>query len=130
VFKKVNRMAAEFPAAMEYTWGQQPITVWCSNDYLGMSRHPQVKEAVRQALDAHGAGAGGTRNISGNSLFHENLESTMASLHQKEAALLFTSCYVANDSTLFTLAKALPGCHIFSDAGNNFVYFNVYFKCK
>jgi len=114
-------MAAEFPAAMEYTWGQQPITVWCSNDYLGMSRHPQVKEAVRQALDAHGAGAGGTRNISGNSLFHENLESTMASLHQKEAALLFTSCYVANDSTLFTLAKALPGCHIFSDAGNSLV---------
>lgn len=73
----------------------------------------------RTALDKHGAGAGGTRNISGNSLYHENLEKELAKLHQKEAALLFTSCFVANDSTLFTLAKALPNCHIFSDAGNH-----------
>nr|CAD7405386.1 unnamed protein product [Timema poppensis] len=119
VFKKVNRLAKAFPAALEYSWGERPITVWCSNDYLGMSTHPQVKEAVRQALDMHGAGAGGTRNISGNSLFHENLEKELAEVHQKEAALLFSSCYVANDSTLFTLAKMLPGCHIFSDAGNH-----------
>nr|CAD7589482.1 unnamed protein product [Timema genevievae] len=119
VFKKVNRLAKEFPAALEYSWGERPITVWCSNDYLGMSTHPQVKEAVRQALDLHGAGAGGTRNISGNSMFHENLEKELAEVHQKEAALLFSSCYVANDSTLFTLAKMLPGCHIFSDAGNH-----------
>lgn len=70
-------------------------------------------------MDKYGSGAGGTRNISGNSTLHEQLENTMAKLHQKESALLFTSCFVANDSTLFTLAKALPGCHIFSDAGNH-----------
>lgn len=121
VFKKVNRLAGagQFPSAREYSWGEQPITVWCSNDYLGMSCHPEVKKAVKDALDAHGAGAGGTRNISGNSLMHENLEKQMAKLHQKEAALVFSSCYVANDSTLFTLAKLLPNCHIFSDAGNH-----------
>lgn len=84
-----------------------------------MSCHPEVKSAVRHALEKYGAGAGGTRNISGNSLNHENLEKRLANLHQKEAALLFTSCFVANDSTLFTLARLLPGCHIFSDAGNH-----------
>ncbi|XP_076751191.1 5-aminolevulinate synthase [Xylocopa sonorina] len=119
VFKKVNRLAENFPAAMEYSWGEKPITVWCSNDYLGMSRHPAVTNSVREALDKFGAGAGGTRNISGNSTGHEMLEKRLASLHQKEAGLLFTSCYVANDSTLYTLAKLLPGCHIFSDAGNH-----------
>lgn len=90
-----------------------------SNDYLGMSCHPEVKKAVKKALEENGAGAGGTRNISGNTLYHEKLEKTLSELHQKEAALLFTSCYVANDTTLFTLAKQLPGCHIFSDAGNH-----------
>ncbi|XP_052864801.1 5-aminolevulinate synthase, erythroid-specific, mitochondrial [Anopheles cruzii] len=121
VFKKVNRLAAEgqFPRALEYSWGERPITVWCSNDYLGMSCHPEVKRAVATALETYGTGAGGTRNISGNSMNHENLEKRLAALHQKESALLFTSCFVANDSTLFTLAKALPGCHIFSDAGNH-----------
>lgn len=119
VFKKVNRMAAEFPGAYEYSRGKRPITVWCANDYLGMSCHPEVKEAVRQALELHGAGAGGTRNISGNSLNHELLEVELASLHQKESALLFTSCFVANDSSLYTLAKVLPGCHVFSDSGNH-----------
>ncbi|CAO1412861.1 unnamed protein product [Diamesa serratosioi] len=121
VFKKVNRLAGagQFPTAKEFSWGERPITVWCSNDYLGMSCHPEVKAAVAEALDQHGAGAGGTRNISGNSMFHENLETRLAELHQKEGALLFTSCYVANDSTLFTLARALPNCHIFSDAGNH-----------
>ncbi|XP_055642485.1 5-aminolevulinate synthase, erythroid-specific, mitochondrial isoform X1 [Toxorhynchites rutilus septentrionalis] len=121
VFKKVNRLAEEgkFPHALEYSWGERPITVWCSNDYLGMSCHPEVKKAVALALETYGAGAGGTRNISGNSLNHENLEKRLAQLHQKEGALLFTSCFVANDSTLFTLAKALPNCHIFSDAGNH-----------
>lgn len=109
----------QFPTAREYSWGERPITVWCSNDYLGMSSHPEVKKAVSDALEKHGAGAGGTRNISGNSMFHENLEKRMAQLHEKEAALLFSSCYVANDSTLFTLARALPSCHIFSDAGNH-----------
>ncbi|XP_066588819.1 5-aminolevulinate synthase, erythroid-specific, mitochondrial isoform X1 [Prorops nasuta] len=119
VFKKVNRLAENFPSAMEYSWGEKPITVWCSNDYLGMSRHPAVIESIREALDKYGAGAGGTRNISGNSMGHEMLEKRLASLHQKEAGLLFTSCFVANDSTLFTLAKLLPNCHIFSDAGNH-----------
>lgn len=111
IFKKVNRLAGpgQFPNAYEYSWGEKPITVWCSNDYLGMSCHPEVKDAVRKALDQHGAGAGGTRNISGNSMYHERLESTLAKLHQKEASLLFSSCFVANDSTLFTLAKLLPG---------------------
>ncbi|XP_015112772.1 5-aminolevulinate synthase, erythroid-specific, mitochondrial [Diachasma alloeum] len=119
VFKKVNRLAQEFPAAMEYSCGEKPITVWCSNDYLGMSRHPEVTAAAHGALDKFGAGAGGTRNISGNSMGHEMLEKRLAALHQKEAGLLFTSCFVANDSTLFTLAKRLPGCHVFSDAGNH-----------
>ncbi|XP_068147087.1 5-aminolevulinate synthase, erythroid-specific, mitochondrial [Drosophila tropicalis] len=122
VFKRVNRLAGDglFPHALEYsTQSERPITVWCSNDYLGMSAHPSVKQAVRDALDMHGSGAGGTRNISGNSLHHERLEQKLAELHQKEAALLFTSCFVANDSTLFTLAKLLPGCEIFSDAGNH-----------
>lgn len=121
IFRKVNRMAGEgqFPAAKEFSWGERPITVWCSNDYLGMSCHPEVKNAVHNALEEHGAGAGGTRNISGNSLMHENLEKTLANLHQKEGALVFSSCFVANDSTLFTLARLLPGCHIFSDAGNH-----------
>lgn len=119
VFKKVNRNATNFPAAVECSWGAKPITVWCANDYLGMSCHPTVKNAVHQALDNYGAGAGGTRNISGNSIFHEKLESDLANLHQKDSALLFTSCFVANDSTLFTLAKSLPGCHIFSDEGNH-----------
>uniref|UniRef100_A0A1B6D2X7 5-aminolevulinate synthase n=3 Tax=Clastoptera arizonana TaxID=38151 RepID=A0A1B6D2X7_9HEMI len=119
VFKKVNRLAKNFPLAMEYSWGEKPITVWCANDYLGLSCHHKVKDAVKNALDVHGAGAGGTRNISGNSLGIEELEKELASFHRKEAALLFTSCFVANDSTLFTLAKALPGCHIFSDEGNH-----------
>lgn len=121
VFKKVNRLAGDgqFPRALEYSFGEKPITVWCSNDYLGMSSHPKVKAAVAKALEEHGSGAGGTRNISGNSLYHERLEKRLADLHQKEGALLFTSCFVANDSTLFTLARALPGCHIFSDAGNH-----------
>ncbi|KAB7505862.1 5-aminolevulinate synthase, nonspecific, mitochondrial [Armadillidium nasatum] len=119
VFKKVARSAEEFPKAKEFTWGERDIYVWCSNDYLGMSRHPKVQEAVTNALQKYGAGAGGTRNISGNTVLHEALEAKLAAIHGQEAALLFTSCFVANDSTLFTLAKALPGCHIFSDEGNH-----------
>ncbi|CAG9759262.1 unnamed protein product [Ceutorhynchus assimilis] len=121
IFKKVNRLAGpgEFPKAFEYTSGKKPITVWCSNDYLGMSCHPAVKNEVGIALEKYGTSAGGTRNISGNSTLHEKLETALAELHEKDAALLFTSCFVANDTTLFTLAKALPGCHIFSDAGNH-----------
>lgn len=118
-FRKVLRSAASFPHAQEHTDGQKDITVWCSNDYHGMSWHPQVLQAVRDALEKHGAGAGGTRNISGNSPLHEELERTVAKLHQKDAGLVFTSCYVANDTTLYTLGKALPGMHYFSDAGNH-----------
>lgn len=119
VFKKVRRNAASFPFASEESQGKKDITVWCSNDYLGMSWHPKVKEAVSTALNEHGAGSGGTRNISGNSPLHEDLEKELAKLHQKEAGLVFTSCYVANDTTLFTLGKHLPGMHFFSDAGNH-----------
>lgn len=119
VFKKVSRNATDFPYATESSWGDRPITVWCANDYLGMSCHPKVHEAIKTALKKYGAGAGGTRNISGNSLLHEKLENDLAKLHQKERALLFTSCFVANDSTLFTLGKSIPGCHIFSDEGNH-----------
>jgi len=107
IFKKVNRNAQTFPAAKEHTRDQKDITVWCSNDYLGMSAHPAVKLAVHQSVEQYGVGAGGTRNISGNSTLHEELESEVASLHQKQAGLVFTSCYVANDTTLYTLAKQL-----------------------
>jgi len=119
IFKKVNRNAATFPHASEFSWGEKGITVWCSNDYLGMSAHPMVKLAVHQAVEKYGVGAGGTRNISGNSTLHEELENELADMHGKQAGLVFTSCYVANDTTLFTLARKLPGCHIFSDAGNH-----------
>merc|ERR1712038_2226447 len=90
VFKKVSRDAANFPAAREFSWGKKEITVWCSNDYLGMSAHPKVTGAVMDAVTRHGVGAGGTRNISGNSILHEELEAELASLHDKEAALVFT----------------------------------------
>uniref|UniRef100_A0A8C1RZ54 5-aminolevulinate synthase n=1 Tax=Cyprinus carpio TaxID=7962 RepID=A0A8C1RZ54_CYPCA len=122
VFKTVNRRATEFPMADDYTKSlsfKREVSVWCSNDYLGMSRHPRVLQTITDTLGNHGSGAGGTRNISGTSKFHVDLEHELADLHRKDAALLFTSCFVANDSTLFTLAKMLPGCEIYSDAGNH-----------
>ncbi|KAL4226156.1 5-aminolevulinate synthase [Mactra antiquata] len=119
VFKKVLRKGSNFPFAEEYSGPRKDISVWCSNDYLGMSWHPKVTQAVSNALQEHGAGAGGTRNISGNSPLHEELEREIASLHNKDAALIFTSCFVANDSTLYTLGKSIPGVHIFSDEGNH-----------
>ncbi|XP_066500367.1 5-aminolevulinate synthase, erythroid-specific, mitochondrial isoform X2 [Hoplias malabaricus] len=112
VFKTVNRFADVFPFAEDYSVpGRQTpnVSVWCSNDYLGMSRHSRVVKAICEALEKHGAGAGGTRNISGTSNYHVTLEKELALLHQKDAALVFSSCFVANDSTLFTLAKMLPG---------------------
>uniref|UniRef100_A0A9J8BQD1 5-aminolevulinate synthase n=1 Tax=Cyprinus carpio carpio TaxID=630221 RepID=A0A9J8BQD1_CYPCA len=122
IFKTVNRFAKVFPYAEDYSipgrLGSQ-VSVWCSNDYLGMSRHPRVVKAIGEALQKHGAGAGGTRNISGTSNYHVALESELARLHQKDGALVFSSCFVANDSTLFTLAKMLPGCEIYSDMGNH-----------
>ncbi|KAL6112201.1 alas1 [Pungitius sinensis] len=122
VFKTVNRLAEEFPMADNFTASleeKSDVSVWCSNDYLGMSRHPRVVQSIMETLQKHGSGAGGTRNISGTSKFHVELEQELADLHKKDAALLFTSCFVANDSTLFTLAKMLPGCEIYSDAGNH-----------
>nr|XP_020473914.1 5-aminolevulinate synthase, erythroid-specific, mitochondrial-like [Monopterus albus] len=122
VFKTVNRIAEVYPFAEDYSDTEREgtqVSVWCSNDYLGMSSHPRVVSAIRDALDKHGAGAGGTRNISGTSNFHVSLEKELAQLHQKDGALVFSSCFVANDSTLFTLAKMLPGCEIYSDAGNH-----------
>ncbi|KTF91415.1 hypothetical protein cypCar_00009086 [Cyprinus carpio] len=122
IFKTVNRFAEGFPLAEDYSipgrLGSQ-VSVWCSNDYLGMSRHPRVVKAIGESLQKHGAGAGGTRNISGTSNYHVALESELARLHQKDGALVFSSCFVANDSTLFTLAKMLPGCEIYSDMGNH-----------
>uniref|UniRef100_A0A8C6TZY5 5-aminolevulinate synthase n=1 Tax=Neogobius melanostomus TaxID=47308 RepID=A0A8C6TZY5_9GOBI len=122
IFKTVNRLANEFPMADDFSEsfkGKREVSVWCSNDYLGMSRHPLVVQTIMDTLKKHGSGAGGTRNISGTSKYHVDLEHELADLHNKDAALLFTSCFVANDSTLFTLAKMLPGCEIYSDAGNH-----------
>lgn len=120
VFKKVNRRADKFPMAEDHSSGTNSMVMnWCSNDYLGMSRHPKVISAVRETMERYGVGAGGTRNICGTSSLHESLEIELADLHEKEASLLFSSCFVANDSTLSLLAKMLPGCEIYSDAGNH-----------
>ena len=115
VFADVKRRRGQFPAADRFSGGEsQPITVWCSNDYLGMAQNPDVIAAMHAALDAVGAGSGGTRNISGTTHYHVELEAEIADLHGKEAALLFTSAYVANDATLSTLVKLIPGCAILS----------------
>ena len=120
VFADIRRDRGRFPAARHYADGAtRPITVWCSNDYLGMGQHPAVLAAMHEALDAAGAGSGGTRNISGTTHYHVELEAELADLHGKETALLFTSAYVANDTTLATLRKLLPGLVIFSDAKNH-----------
>jgi 5-aminolevulinate synthase len=120
VFADIRRDRGRFPAARHYADGAtRPITVWCSNDYLGMGQHPAVLAAMHEALDAAGAGSGGTRNISGTTHYHVELEAELADLHGKETALLFTSAYVANDTTLTTLRKLLPGLVIFSDAKNH-----------
>ncbi|TPP56869.1 5-aminolevulinate synthase nonspecific mitochondrial [Fasciola gigantica] len=120
VFKRVLRDADHFPFADDYSTGaKRRVAIWCSNDYLGMSWHPKVREAAVTAIQKHGVGSGGTRNISGNSVLHEALESELAQLHGKPSALIFTSCYVANEATLHTLGTRLPGVTIVSDAGNH-----------
>ena len=120
-FIDIERRKGAFPHAV---WRrpdgtERPVTVWCGNDYLGMGQHPVVLAAMHEALDATGAGSGGTRNISGTTIHHKRLEAELADLHGKEAALLFTSAYIANDATLSTLPKLLPGLIIYSDALNH-----------
>src|SRR6185295_6113823 len=116
VFADIRRNRGNFPRAQHFADGSpRPITVWCSNDYLGMGQNGVVIAAMHEALDTAGAGSGGTRNISGTTHYHVELEAELADLHRKQAALLFTSAYVANDTTLATLQKLLPGCVIFSD---------------
>jgi len=121
VFIDILRNKGTYPNARCFAGhnGPKPITVWCSNDYLAMGQHPKVIEAMEEALHDVGAGSGGTRNISGNTHYHIDLERELADLHDKESALLFTSGYVSNDATLSTLAKLLPGCVIFSDELNH-----------
>jgi 5-aminolevulinate synthase len=121
VFADIRRARGAFPAAelVLADGSGRPITVWCSNDYLGMGQNPKVIAAMHDALDKVGAGSGGTRNISGTTHYHVELEHELADLHGKEAALVFTSAFVANDTTLATLQKLLPGVVIFSDAKNH-----------
>ncbi len=120
-FIDIERRKGMYPQAI---WRRpdgtdREITVWCGNDYLGMGQHPAVLSAMHDALEATGAGSGGTRNISGTTLHHKALEAEIADLHAKEAALVFTSAYIANDATLSTLRSIFPGLIIYSDALNH-----------
>lgn len=120
IFADLKRRRGAFPSADAIQYGAaRPITVWCSNDYLGMGQHPSVVAAMHEALELVGAGSGGTRNISGTTHYHVELEQELADLHGKESALLFTSAFVANEAALSTLVQLLPGCVVFSDEKNH-----------
>ncbi len=120
-FIDIERRRGQFPHAnwVREDGSEQPVTVWCGNDYLGMGQHPEVLTAMHDALDATGAGSGGTRNISGTTVYHKALEAELSDLHGTESALLFTSAYIANDATLSTLPRLFPGLIIYSDALNH-----------
>ena len=120
VFVDLHRHKGEFPkATARFEHGEREIIVWCSNDYLGMGQDDDVTGAMHEAIDSFGAGSGGTRNISGTTRYHVDLEKELADLHGKTGALLFTSGYVSNDATLSTLGKILPNLIIYSDALNH-----------
>ena len=120
-FIDIERQKGHFPHAVwtKPDGSKTPITVWCGNDYLGMGQNAVVLDAMHEAIDATGAGSGGTRNISGTTVYHKRLEAELADLHQKESALLFTSAYIANDATLSTLRRLFDGLIIYSDELNH-----------
>ncbi len=119
-FTSLKRFAGRFPYAVHgATATTSEVVIWCTNDYLGMGQHPAVVEPTHRAIDAVGIGSGGSRNISGTSPYHEELESELADLHHREAALLFVSGYASNDATLTTLSRLMPDCVVFSDEKNH-----------
>ena len=120
VFVDLHRHKGRFPkATARFEDGEREVTIWCSNDYLGMGQDDDVINSMHQAIDSFGAGSGGTRNISGTTRYHVDLERELADLHGKESALLFTSGYVSNEATLSTLGKILPDLIIYSDSLNH-----------